>query len=169
MANQFLERYTDMGLTRLITERMKEGPGPYFTALIDDYGAWADYTGAPGLKTGTRKPGPRFIDDESALIIDRFFGEIKRKKPKVYKIMFLYYIKKMDVDRIAGIVRLDHPGQRMRKKQKRKGKDGAYSANHIAGTAQAGIELGPADVEFIIRRATLQIYHLIEDLKNEGL
>lgn len=155
-------------MTRLITERMKDGPGPYFTALIDDYGAWADYTGAPGLKTGARKPGPHFIDDESALIIDRFFGEIKRKKPKIYKIMFLYYIKKMSADKIAHIVRIDHPGKRVLK-IKRKITDGAYSANHIAGTAQAEIDLGPADVEFIVRNVTRQIYEMMEGMKDERL
>lgn len=153
----------ELGLTRLIKDRISEGPGPYFTALIDDYGAWADYTGAPGLKTGTRKPGPRFIDDESALIIDRFFGEIKRKKPKIYKIIFLYYIKKMDIDKIAHIVKLDNPGQRMRKKKRRN--NGAYSANHIAGTAQTETEIGPADVEFIVRNVTRQIFEMMAGME----
>lgn len=151
-----------MKLTRLLDEYIAEGCTARFTALLDDYGAWSSWTGSPGYRTGTRRPGPRFIDDDSALIIDRIMSEVKRVNKKVYLILTMYYAKKLSPECIAVIMRDGRPPRRKRQPRPR---TGAYAANPIEGTALTSLELGPADIEIIVRNYTAIIYNRLLELR----
>ena len=69
--------------------------------LLDDYGRWARGSGIAGYPTGHHREGPQFIDDESAIEIDRALVGFKRNKPKVYRVLYMYYVLKLSTIDIA--------------------------------------------------------------------
>lgn len=77
------------------------GDDANFVSLVEDYGRWARYSGIGGYSTGHHRDGPKFIDDDSALVIDRAFGVIRKSHKRVYQVLEMYYIKRMDMLDIA--------------------------------------------------------------------
>lgn len=69
--------------------------------LLDDYGLWARYSGVAGFPTGHHRESPKFIDDDSALEIDRALVGFKKFKPKVYRVLFMFYVLRLGTNEIA--------------------------------------------------------------------
>ena len=71
-----------------------------FISLLEDWGRWERYAAkVQGWGKGRSDP-PCFIDDETALIINKTAGEIKNKFPKVFEILKLRYINNLDEEEI---------------------------------------------------------------------
>ena len=96
-----------MKLTRLIRESIKDGRSEAYIALLEDWGRWASFhAGGPqGYAGGTPGETPRFIDDESALQIERALATLRRTFPRLLLVFLWHYKSGMDADDIEARVR----------------------------------------------------------------
>ena len=96
-----------MKLTRLIRESIRDGRSEAYIALLEDWGRWASYRagGPQGYAGGTPGETPRFIDDESALQIERALATLRRTFPRLLLVFLWHYKSGMDADDIEARVR----------------------------------------------------------------
>lgn len=83
-------------LTRLIKVHMADGYSRHFILLLEDYGRWCRYFGCKGHFKLGHKIESYFIDDESALIIDRAFQKLKDSRPMAFKVLDMYLVGGLD-------------------------------------------------------------------------
>lgn len=83
-------------LTRLIKDHMADGYSRHFILLLEDYDRWCRYFGCKGhFKLGHKIEG-YFIDDDSALIIDRAFQKLKDSRPIAFKVLDMHLVGGLD-------------------------------------------------------------------------
>lgn len=100
-------------LTRLIKDHMADGYSRHFILLLEDYGRWCRYFGCKGHFKLGHKIESYFIDDESALIIDRSFQRLKDTRPKAFKVLDMHLVGGLDSLDISVIL---NAGKRRRDK-----------------------------------------------------
>ena len=151
-------------LTKLLKIYLEDGAD--FAALIDDYGKWARYSGVGGYSTGHHRDGPSFIDDESAMIIDRAFGEIKKTHRRVFKVLEMYYIRRMDVMDIAYVWNRMHR-ERGRSTHAVEQAGGSYAVRQFGHKTRHGADadLVCVIVEFYTRR----IREILKDFEQQAV
>lgn len=92
-------------LTRLLKDYIAEGYSTTFIELLEDWGRWARYFGCQGYY-GVHASDPiRFLDDDSAMILDAAFGKLKQSRPMYWKLMRMRYVQKLDSDDIEAVLR----------------------------------------------------------------
>lgn len=85
-----------MILTAFIKLHLDDEVTSKFIALLNDYGSWCRYTGCVGYLNLSSKRYSYSIDDESALILDKVFQDLKSISVVLYKITMLHYQAKLD-------------------------------------------------------------------------
>lgn len=83
-------------LTRLIKDHMADGYSYHFILLLEDYGRWCRYFGCKGHFKLENRIESYFIDDESALVIDRAFQKLKDSRPMAFKVLDMYLVGGLD-------------------------------------------------------------------------
>lgn len=83
-------------MTSYIKSHLDEELSSAFIAMLYDYGAWSRYSGCCSYPRLFDKPESYSIDDESALILDRCFQELKNKSQVLFIVMMLHYQSKLD-------------------------------------------------------------------------
>lgn len=84
-----------MMLTRYIRDAIAEGhaSNAFVMALIN-WGRWSRYFGCMGYggKHSSDPDSGYVIDDESALLIDKAFCDLKERRPSLYLVLKFFYI-----------------------------------------------------------------------------
>lgn len=83
-------------LTRLIKDHMADGYSHHFILLLEDYGRWCRYFGCKGHFKLENRIESYFIDDDSALVIDRAFQKLKDSRPMAFKVLDMYLVGGLD-------------------------------------------------------------------------
>lgn len=137
-----------MKLTRLIRESIKDGRSEAYIALLEDWGRWASYRagGPQGYAGGTPGETPRFIDDESALQIERALATLRKSFKRLCLVFLWHYKSGLDADDIEARVR----GYKW-------GWD--YELNHY--------HCGYAAIEEMLKRAELKVLEKLKEFEND--
>lgn len=102
-----------------------------YIRLLFNYGLWSRYFGCAGYPGHSSSQQVCTISDDSALIIDKAFGDLKSKQPNLYKLLNLYYIQCKSPDEIFLILKQ----QRREVKLKRKHRRNYFEFNPATDTA----------------------------------
>lgn len=92
-------------LTKYIIEAIQDGYSSEYLSLLSNYGLWARYFGCSGYPGHTSSNQTYTISDESAMIIDKAFCELKQKLPNLYKLLNMFYIQNKSPDEIFLILK----------------------------------------------------------------
>ena len=92
-------------LTKYIIEAIHDGYSYDYLSLLHNYGLWARYFGCSGYPGHTSSNQTYTISDESAMIIDKAFCELKQKLPNLYKLLNMFYIQNKSPDEIFLILK----------------------------------------------------------------
>lgn len=92
-------------LTKYIIEAIQNGYSSEYLSLLHNYGLWARYFGCSGYPGHTSSNQTYTISDESAMIIDKAFCELKQKLPNLYKLLNMFYIQNKSPDEIFLILK----------------------------------------------------------------
>lgn len=92
-------------LTKYIIEAIQDGYSSEYLSLLHNYGLWARYFGCSGYPGHTSSNQTYTISDESAMIIDKAFCELKQKLPNLYKLLNMFYIQNKSPDEIFLILK----------------------------------------------------------------
>ena len=91
-----------------------------FIRLLTNYGLWARYTGAPKVPSALDHSAPAVytISDDAAMMVDQVAGKIKRSRPNLYRLFYLYYIKGLDFYEILSVIKHNRVKYQQRRKHK---------------------------------------------------
>ena len=92
-------------LTKYIIEAIQDGYSSEYLSLLSNYGLWARYFGCSGYPGHTSSNQTYTISDESAMIIDKAFCELKQKQPNLYMLLNMFYIQNKSPDEIFLILK----------------------------------------------------------------
>lgn len=82
-----------MTLTRYVHDAIAEGYSEAFINALENWGKWSRYFGCMGYGAHGNDPEDSYIiDDDSALIIDKAFCELKEHNPAIYLVLKFFYI-----------------------------------------------------------------------------
>lgn len=90
-----------MQATILLLEVLKKGFKREFFNLIEDWGKWSRYFGCMGYHSGLTSQEPHNIDDNTALILNDEFNWLKAKRPQLWWLIELHYIKGLSTSDIS--------------------------------------------------------------------
>ena len=92
-------------LTKEIREAINAERSAEYIRLLHNYGIWSRYFGCSGYPGHTSSNQTYTISDESAMIIDKAFCELKQKQPNLYKLLNMFYIQCKSPDEIFLILK----------------------------------------------------------------
>ena len=92
-------------LTKEISEAINAEKSAEYIRLLHNYGIWSRYFGCAGYPGHTSSNQTYTISDESAMIIDKAFCELKQKQPNLYKLLNMFYIQNKSPDEIFLILK----------------------------------------------------------------
>ena len=92
-------------LTKEIREAITAESSAEYIRLLHNYGIWSRYFGCSGYPGHTSSNQTYTISDESAMIIDKAFCELKQKQPNLYKLLNMFYIQCKSPDEIFLILK----------------------------------------------------------------
>ena len=92
-------------MTRFILEAIQNGYSSEYLNLLHNYGLWSRYFGCSGYPGRTSANQTYTISDESAMIIDKAFCELKQKQPNLYMLLNMFYIQNKSPDEIFLILK----------------------------------------------------------------
>ena len=84
-----------------LKDTLSKGFGLDFINLIEDWGRWSRYFGCIGYHSGHDSVAPKFITDETALILNEEFAWLKNNHKELWVLIELRYIKGLTVDTIS--------------------------------------------------------------------
>lgn len=73
--------------------------------LLQNYGYWTHTTGCKGWRHGSSDVPTPVITDDTALEIDKAVGCLKSRRPNLYLLFGLYYIKQRDLTEIMNFLK----------------------------------------------------------------
>lgn len=95
----------------ILSDFMGDGAGRLFVRLLDDWGRWErSGTGIHGFSRGCLET-PKFIDDDSALIVNRAYGRLCKREIKYANLIRLRYIVKLDTVDIVRLAERNIPAE----------------------------------------------------------
>ena len=150
-----------MQLTSRILDAMQDGVSSSFIDLLIHYGRWACYLGCSGYATG-KQSVTAWIDDTSALIIDKCFGRLKSKLPAIWYILCMFYVKDMDELDIVITFKKRKRGKRRRQGVKR----GRNFYGYDPAYADTLYSCGPKEILLLKKRGDQLIFNYLLELKN---
>ena len=149
-----------MQLTSRILDAMQDGVSSTFIDLLMHYGRWACYLGCSGYATG-KQSVTAWIDDASALILDKCFGRLKSKLPALWHILRMFYVKDMDELDIVSTLK-----KRKRKKRLQGVRRGCNFYGYDPAYADTLYSCGPKEILLLKRRGEQLIFNYLLELKN---
>ena len=124
-----------MKMTTLIKSFAAEGCDGMFFLLLEDWGRYARYFGCAGYGGGKRVDPPRFLDEESAELLDAVMLKLKKSRPQLWRIIVMRFIRDLSVSEMTAILR-DH-----RKRPKERA--GVYRGAHSYGVRLSELDALP--------------------------
>ncbi len=101
-------------LTNEIICAISEDNSREYIRLLHNYGLWSRYFGCSGYPGHTSSNQTYTISDESAMIIDKAFCELKQKQPNLYKLLNMFYIQCKSPDEIFLILKKQNKEQKIK-------------------------------------------------------
>ncbi|MGN0903055.1 MAG: hypothetical protein ACI4M9_07205 [Succinivibrio sp.] len=105
-------------LTKEIQEAIAEDNSTEYFRLLRNYGLWSRYFGCSGYPSSSSHQ-TYSISDESAMIVDKAFGELKKKQPNLFRLMNLHYVQCKSPDEIFLILKKQNKEQKLLKPRHR--------------------------------------------------
>lgn len=93
----------------LLNNALAEGPrSSSFNLLLQNYGWWSRYFGCTGYVSHTSDSLPEIIiDDDTAMLVEQAAIRLRKSRPNVWRVFYLYYMKGLTQDEIAKKIRIE--------------------------------------------------------------
>lgn len=147
-------------------ERIDADGWGHLADLLQDFGRWARTQACKGFPGGHGTAEPYLLDDQSALVIDAAWGELRRAFPQIERLLRMYYIQGRDLGDIYSVLR--RRGGRKRRAGAVRRKD-FYAVDLV--TLGAQLCVNEQHISRLIDSGTMRIYRTLKEwqTKTQGV